>query len=147
MKVKTKLITAMATAAIAIAGMFVISASADYYYGHYYEDNIPSVTIDYFDLPQHYYWGNDVGASKIHVTAPKEVKYSLSLWNRGFFGKTKLSTIEYPCSTNGLDGSCYWESLANNNNGIDAYISITRVDRLNNTTLGGYIQSRGRSWM
>ena len=115
MKVKTKLITAMATAAIAIAGMFVISASADYYYGHYYEDNIPSVTIDYFDLPQHYYWGNDVGASKIHVTA--------------------------------LDGSCYWESLANNNNGIDAYISITRVDRLNNTTLGGYIQSRGRSWM
>ncbi len=146
MKIKAKLISSIAVSAGIVAGLLTFSVYAKYYYGTEFRDKIPSVTTDYYDLPEHNYIGNDIGASYIYVTAPSNVKYYLSLHKHNLFWNDKISNIEYECQTAGLGGSCYWNSISSNGKGTTAYISITRDNRSNTTTLGGYIKSRARTW-
>lgn len=146
MKIKTKLIISIATTASIVTGLLSVPAYASYAYGVQYKDTITSTTKDYYDLPQHNYIGNDIGASYIYVTAPRNVKYYLSLYQRNFIWSKRLSNTDFICQTAGLGGSCYWNSISSNEGSTSAYISITRVDRSNTTTLGGYIKSRARTW-
>lgn len=146
MKIKTKLIISIATATSIITGLLSVPAYASYVYGVEYNDNITSTTKDYYDLPQHNYIGNDIGASYIYVTAPRNVKYYLSLYQRNFIWSHRLSDTDFICQTAGLGGSFYWNSISSNEGNTPAYISITRVDRSNTTTLGGYIKSKTRTW-
>ena len=148
MKIKIKFIASIAVAMLTMCGLFSISAYAEYVYSTVNHDDIPSVTADYYDLPAYNYTGNDIGASRIHVTAPPNtnVAYYLSLYRHGWFWNERLSDIDYPCQTAGLDGACYWDSINTNGGTTNAYISLTRYDRNNKVTLGGYIESRTRTW-
>ena len=118
--------------AVATVGALSVGAFASYTYGTIFKDTITSKTSQAFDLGTHSYTGNDIGANNIHVTAPSRVDYYLELYvDSGFLGIYNQYGSSVECDTDGGTSK--------------ARLRIDRTDS-STTSLGGYVESRTRTW-
>lgn len=143
----TKLKKAVAAiAAAACLGAVGITSFASYSYGKGMKDTISSKTSKAFDLSNHTYTGNDIGASDINVTAPSRVDYYLELYvDSGFLGIYNQYGSPVACDTEILGGFYWWDSVRSDGSSSKAHLRIERTDS-STTTLGGYITSQARTW-
>lgn len=132
--------------AVASIGALGITSFAEYSYNSKFEDTITSKTSSKFDLLTHSYVGNDIGATDINVTAPTRVDYNLFLYvNNGFLGAYEQYGSAMKCDTVVLGGYGWWNSVRSDNGTSNAHLRIERTDS-STTTLGGYIESKARTW-
>lgn len=137
---------AAALAAVVCIGAVGITSFASYSYGSTFKDTITSKTSQAFDLSNHSYKGNDIGATDIHVTAPSRVDYYLELYvDSGFLGIYNQFGSAMECDTEILGGYGWWESVRSDGGTSNAHLRVDRTDS-STTTLGGYISSRARTW-
>lgn len=146
---KAKGMKSFIASVIATVGIFgslmAIPAYADYSYDRIYKDDIDSLTYQGFDLDTHTYCGNDIGANKIHVTAPTRVDYLLELYVRNFWGAYAKYGPSVTCDTVNLDGWCWWEGVSPDAGSNSARLRIWRPNG-GSTPLGGFVESQGRTW-
>ena len=133
-------------AAVATVGALSVGAFASYTYGSIFKDTITSKTSQAFDLGTHSYTGNDIGANNIHVTAPSRVDYYLELYvDSGFLGIYNQYGSSVACDTEVLGGHYWWDSVRSDGGTSKARLRIDRTDS-STTSLGGYVESRARTW-
>ena len=136
-----------AIAAVGILGsLMAIPAYAEYSYTPEFYDQIESKTTQGFDLNNHVYSGNDIGANNIRVTAPSRVNYLLELYVRNFWGVYPKYGPSVNCDTDNLGGYYWWEGVSSDGGSNTAHLRIWRHEGTDGTALGGGVYSQGRTW-
>lgn len=145
-KAKKSLIVSAIAAVSVLGSLMAIPAYAEYSYGREFKDVIESKTTQGFDLSNHVYSGNDIGANNIQITAPSRVNYWLELYVKNWLGVYPKWGPSVICDTDNLGGYYWWEGVSSDAGSNTAHLRIWRHEGTDGTALGGYVLSQGRTW-